>query len=151
MLEVLACARDARRPPRLSQRHGRAIAQIRKLHDRMMGFYNGRKRLEYYKLNQAIHRHLREVVRQRLPGFDASSIQSRLKRIRFIGNEAPESWGGAVQEHVEIVEALERRDGDRLAEVIARHLDETWTGVRPDSLVILLMRRGQLKCVPDAR
>src|SRR4051794_41121382 len=31
------------------------IAGVRKTHDRMMDFYSRRKRLEYYKLNQAIH------------------------------------------------------------------------------------------------
>jgi len=36
-----------------------------------------------------------------------------------------------MQEHVEMIEALEQRDEDRLAEVIARHLEETWTRVRP--------------------
>src|SRR3954454_20934399 len=107
------------------------IAQIRKLHDRMMGFYNGRKRLEYYKLNQAIHTAIARLSGNDFLASTHESIQSRLKRIRFIGSEAPESWGGAVQEHVEIIEALERRDGDRLAEVIARHLEETWTRVRP--------------------
>src|SRR4051794_14520612 len=36
------------------------IADVRKLHDRMAEFYNRRRRLEYYKLNQAT-----EVYRQR--------------------------------------------------------------------------------------
>src|SRR3954463_11258924 len=31
------------------------IADVRRMHDRMMEFYQRRKRLEYYKLNQAIH------------------------------------------------------------------------------------------------
>src|SRR4051794_41035888 len=44
------------------------------------------------------------------------AIQARLKRIRFVGNEAPESWGGAMREHVEMMDALERRDEHTLTE-----------------------------------
>jgi len=107
------------------------IADVRKMHDRMMEFYNCRKRLEYYKLNQAIHTAIVTLSGNDFLAATHEAIQSRLKRIRFIGNEAPDSWGGAVQEHVEMIEALEQRDEDRLAEVVARHLEETWTRVRP--------------------
>ena len=58
------------------------------------------------------------------------SIQQRLKRVRFIGNEQPAKWEGAVAEHEEMMAALEARDGDRLAEVLARHLEHTWERVR---------------------
>ncbi len=60
-----------------------------------------------------------------------ASIQSRLKRIRFIGNEAPANWDAAAREHVEMVEALEKRDDVALAEVLTRHLEETWKRIRP--------------------
>lgn len=56
-------------------------------------------------------------------------IQARLKRIRFIGNEEPDKWSGAVAEHEEMIAALEARDERRPAEVIARHLNETWLRV----------------------
>jgi DNA-binding GntR family transcriptional regulator len=60
-----------------------------------------------------------------------ASIQSRLKRIRFIGNETPEHWAGAVREHGEMIAALERRDEDALTEVLTRHVEATWTRVQP--------------------
>ena len=107
------------------------IADVRKMHDRMMGFYASRKRLEYYKLNQAIHTAIVNLSGNDYLASTHEAIQSRLKRIRFIGNEAPENWSGAVQEHVEMIEALEKRDEGALTDVLTRHLEETWTRIRP--------------------
>lgn len=109
------------------------IAEVRRLHDEMMGFYAARNRLEYYKRNQAIHS---AIVRISDNAFLASThemIQSRLKRIRFLGNEEPDKWDDAVAEHEDMIAALEARDAERLALVLARHMDETWRRVR-DSL-----------------
>jgi DNA-binding GntR family transcriptional regulator len=107
------------------------IAAVRHLHDRMMGFYADRQRLEYYKLNQAIHSAIAALSCNDFLASMHASIQSRLKRIRFIGNETPEHWAGAVREHGEMIAALERRDEDALTEVLTRHVEATWTRVQP--------------------
>nr|WP_294503095.1 FCD domain-containing protein [uncultured Rhodopila sp.] len=107
------------------------IAGVRVLHDRMMGLYADGRRLEYYKLNQAIHSAVTALSGNDCLASTHGAIQSRLKRIRFIGNEAPANWDAAAREHVEMVEALEKRDDVALAEVLTRHLEETWTRVRP--------------------
>lgn len=130
MLDVLAALETL--AGRLACRNASAdsIAGVRRIHERMMELYAERQRLEYYKLNQAIHTAIAALSGN---GFLVSShdaIQSRLKRIRFIGNEAPDNWAGAVQEHVEMIEALERRDEEALAEVLSRHLEQTWVRVQ---------------------
>jgi DNA-binding GntR family transcriptional regulator len=107
------------------------IIEVRALHDRMIGFYAERNRLEYYKLNQAIHTAITALSGNEFLASTHDSIQSRLKRIRFIGNEAPANWDGAVREHDEMIAALQRRDEAALAEALTRHLQETWTRVRP--------------------
>jgi len=109
----------------------KAIAAVRGVHDRMMALYAERQRLEYYKLNQDIHTAIAALSCNDFLISTHTAIQSRLKRIRFIGNEAPDNWAGAVQEHVEIIKALERRDADALADVLRRHLEQTWLRVRP--------------------
>lgn len=105
------------------------IAAIRTLHDEMMDLYARRERLEYYKRNQAIHRALAVASGNRFLAETHESIQSRLRRIRYIGNGAPDKWRAAVAEHEEMIAALEARDADRLAEVVARHLERTWDRV----------------------
>lgn len=106
------------------------IARIRALHDAMMGFYAAGDRLEYYKLNQAIHTGLVALSGNACLAETHAGIQMRLKRIRFIGNEGQAKWDGAVAEHAEMILALEARDEDRLAAVVRLHLQRTWERVR---------------------
>jgi DNA-binding GntR family transcriptional regulator len=122
-LEVLAA--------RLACRHAStaAIARIRALHDEMMQFYADRNRLEYYKLNQAIHAGIAILSGNDCLAETHDSIQLRLKRIRFIGNQEESKWADAVAEHREMIEALEARDEERLAAVVQVHLERTWERV----------------------
>jgi DNA-binding GntR family transcriptional regulator len=105
------------------------IAALRRTHDEMMAFYASGNRLEYYWRNQAIHTALAELSGNALLATLHQGLQARLKRIRFIGNEEPDKWAGAVQEHEAMMLALEARDAARLEEIIRRHLAQTWKRV----------------------
>jgi len=105
------------------------IAALRRTHDEMMTFYRIGNRLEYYWRNQAIHAGLAQLSGNALLASMHQMIQARLRRVRFIGNEKPEKWADAVAEHETMIAALEARDGGRLADVIRRHLDQTWSRV----------------------
>lgn len=105
------------------------IAALRGTHDEMMAFYRTGNRLEYYWRNQAIHAALARLSGNALLAAMHQVIQARLRRIRYIGNEEPDKWAGAVAEHEEMIAALEARDAARLAAVVTRHLDATWTRV----------------------
>jgi DNA-binding GntR family transcriptional regulator len=105
------------------------IAKLRSLHDEMMALYAAGNRLEYYWRNQAIHAGLAQLSGNVLLASLHQMIAARLKRIRFIGNEEPDKWAGAVAEHEQMIAALEARDEVALAEVIRRHLDQTWLRV----------------------
>jgi DNA-binding GntR family transcriptional regulator len=95
------------------------IAKVRQLHDDMRACYDAKDRLRYYKLNQAIHTEICQAL-----------LQSRLKRIRFIGHEGPEKWAAAMAEHDEMIVALEARDGKALSKVLGRHLLNAWQRVK---------------------
>ena len=116
---------------RLACRHATdaQIAALRRTHDEMMTFYASGNRLEYYWRNQAIHAGLAELSGNGLLASLHEGLQARLKRIRFIGNEEPHKWAGAVQEHEAMMAALEARDATRLDEIVRRHLGETWKRV----------------------
>ncbi|RFB76714.1 GntR family transcriptional regulator [Methylovirgula sp. 4M-Z18] len=107
------------------------IAHIRHLHDEMMRFYREQNRLEYYKLNQAIHSGIVALSGNAYLANTHETIQLRLKRIRFIGNEERAKWEGAVAEHEEMIRALEARDEAQLAAAVQRHLERTWERVAP--------------------
>lgn len=100
------------------------------VHDAMMEHYAHRDRLPYYKANQEIHSRIARLSRNPILLEVQAGLQSRLKRIRYIGNRSPERWAGAVAEHEEMARALRGRDGDRLGDVLARHLANTWDRVK---------------------
>ncbi|MDP9810095.1 DNA-binding GntR family transcriptional regulator [Rhizobium tibeticum] len=106
------------------------VARVRAMHDRMVACYKSGDRLEYYKLNQNIHTAI-VALSGNTPLIEIQAmLQTRLKRIRFIGHEGPEKWAAAVSEHEEMIAALEARDKERLAEVLGRHLSNAWQRVR---------------------
>jgi DNA-binding GntR family transcriptional regulator len=116
----LACARAS----------DAGIAAVRRIHDRMLSLYARRKRLEYYKLNQAIHTEIVRLARNPELATVHGVMQARLKRIRFLGNSGPENWAAAVAEHEEMIVALEARKGEALAEVLTRHMENSWARVK---------------------
>ena len=106
------------------------IREVRQLHDRMMDMYGKRDRLRYFKLNQSIHSAILRLSKNEALVSVHGVLQARLKRIRYIGNEGPEKWAGAVADHEEIISALEARDSERLSKVLTAHMEKTWERVR---------------------
>ncbi|MCZ8183713.1 MAG: GntR family transcriptional regulator [Beijerinckiaceae bacterium] len=106
------------------------IAEIADLHKQMLRLYADRNRLAYFKLNQEIHSAIVRASGNTALTQVHEQLQARIKRVRFIGNELPERWAGAVAEHEEMNLALLARDGERLSEVLGRHLDKTLDRVR---------------------
>jgi DNA-binding GntR family transcriptional regulator len=106
------------------------IVEVRRIHDEMLGRYAERDRLAYFKLNQQIHSAFLRLSGNAALESAHAAIQSRLKRIRFIGNQEPEKWAEAMREHDQMIRALEARDGDALARVVNLHMDNTWERVR---------------------
>ena len=106
------------------------IAEVRGLHDRMADRYAVRDRLEYFKLNQQIHSSILRLSGNAALEASHASIQSRLKRIRYIGNQEPHKWRNAMDEHEAMIRYLEARDGERLAQILAQHMEHTWERVK---------------------
>jgi DNA-binding GntR family transcriptional regulator len=106
------------------------IGAILDQHGRMLALYAARDRLAYYKLNQAIHTAIVALAHNPSLLELHTTMQSRLKRIRYVGNSAPQKWADAVSEHERMAAALAARDGPALAAVLAEHMDNTLERVR---------------------
>lgn len=106
------------------------IREVQQLHDRMMDMYEKRDRLPYFKLNQAIHSAILRLTKNEALVSVHGVLQARLKRIRYIGNEGPQKWAGAVADHEEIIMALAARDPERLSTILTAHMETTWERVR---------------------
>lgn len=105
------------------------IAEVRAVHNEMMQRFDARDRLQYYKLNQQIHTMVVAMTGNTTLAEIHATLQTRLKRVRFLGHEGAEKWAAAVAEHEEMLVALEARDGARLGEVLRRHLTNAWDRV----------------------
>lgn len=133
MLTVIALLEENAGRLACRQASDQAIAGVRALHDRMMACYVAGDRMGYYKLNQSIHSAIVLLADNGALAEVHGRLQTRLKRIRFIGHEGADKWSRAVEEHDEMIAALEARDGERLARILGLHLRHAWERVR-DSL-----------------
>jgi DNA-binding GntR family transcriptional regulator len=107
-----------------------AIAAVEALHHAMMQRYKVQDRLGYFKLNQSIHASIVALPGNATLIWAHEAIQARMKHIRFVGNAGPAKWADAVAEHEDMVRSLRARDGEALAAVLARHLDNTYDRVK---------------------
>jgi DNA-binding GntR family transcriptional regulator len=130
VLEVLKSLEQLGGRMACEQASDATIEAIHSLHKRMLVLYETRERLEYFKLNQAIHSAIVAASENAVLMEMHETLQARIKRLRFIGNEGPVKWAGAVAEHEEMMAALLKRDSAALSEVIGRHMDATLLRVR---------------------
>lgn len=99
------------------------IEAIRKRHYQMYACYIQRQLSDYFRLNQEIHHAI--VAAARNPMLDATyaSINARIRRVRYSANLVESGrWSDAVREHEAILDALSRRAGTELAEVMYEHI-----------------------------
>ncbi len=106
------------------------IAALRQIHQRMLEFYARRDRLEYFKLNQSIHNAIVRLSGNRTLVATHDTLQARIKRVRFMGNDRAEQWQNSIAEHEEMIRALEARDPARLGAVLRLHMENAWKRVR---------------------
>ena len=103
------------------------------LHLKMVDYYKANDRMPYYKLNQEFHSRLTALSKNATLAEMQRNIQARLKRIRYIGNDNPAAWAGAVEDHEVMIVALKLKNGNRLGDAMAKHIKNTWDRVK-DSL-----------------
>src|SRR5579864_6812492 len=100
------------------------IAEIERLHYEMYGFYLHRDMHGYFRVNQLIHQKIVEASRNATLQATYASFAGRIRRIRYSANFARkrERWGEAMREHETILEALRRRAGNELSDILFKHL-----------------------------
>lgn len=130
MLDVLSHLEAMAGPLICQNASDEDIREVRRLHDEMIGFYERRERLPYFKLNQQIHSLLISLAGNESLSLVHDILQTRMKRIRFIGDRTEVSWKGAMDDHEEMIAALEARDGDRLSAALVNHLKGSWERIK---------------------
>lgn len=98
------------------------VAAIRTLHEEMLGCRAKNDLPGYYRCNQAIHDRINAAARNSILTQAYTTLNRRLKSLRFRSNLNANKWERAVQDHEEILQALDARDGKRLAAILRQHL-----------------------------
>jgi DNA-binding GntR family transcriptional regulator len=100
------------------------IAEIERLHYEMYGFYLHRDMHGYFRINQLIHHKIVEASRNTALLGAYANFAGRIRRVRYSANFARqrERWGEAMREHETILDALRRRAGSELSDILFLHL-----------------------------
>jgi DNA-binding GntR family transcriptional regulator len=100
------------------------VAEIERIHHEMYGFYLRRDMPGYFRCNQLIHQSIVTAARNATLSAAYAAISGRISRIRYSANLARkrDRWGEAMREHEAILDALHRRAGTELSDILFRHL-----------------------------
>jgi DNA-binding GntR family transcriptional regulator len=100
------------------------IAEIKALTFEMLACHARHDLPGYYRLNRAIHDRINRAARNRQLTQVYATLNLRIQNLRFRSNFDREKWNAAAREHGEMVDALESRDGARLASILRVHLTQ---------------------------
>lgn len=95
---------------------------VRRLHDSMLVHYKNDDWPAYARINRAIHEKIFEMADNSALTSLYQQLMMRIRNVRFTAKSSPEGWRGAVQDHEDMVKALEARDGSALARILKVHL-----------------------------
>lgn len=98
------------------------IAAIRALHDAMLEHYHNRDLVTYFEINQQIHESILAASRNEVLQEMYSNLSQRVKRVRYSKKMTQKFWRQAVQDHENMMAALEERDSKRLGQILRDHL-----------------------------
>ncbi len=106
------------------------IAAIRKTHLEMMEFYKAQDLTRYFQANQSIHEAILAAAGNAELTTMYQSLAARVRRARYLANMTKQRWKEAVEEHEQILTALENRRGIELGKILRQHLASKFETVR---------------------
>ncbi|MDJ0951785.1 MAG: GntR family transcriptional regulator [Alphaproteobacteria bacterium] len=98
------------------------LADIRASHHEMLAHFHRGDLQRYFKTNQHIHQAILAAARNQTLVQMYASLSARIRLSRYHTTLSAAQWRQAVDEHEEILAALEERDGERLTRLLAQHL-----------------------------
>ena len=106
------------------------VDHIRGLHQQMAAHYEARNRPEYFQANQRIHEAILTAAGNKTLAQQYRALAARMRRARYLANMSDTRWKKSLEEHEEILHALEKRDGEALARILKDHLANKFQTVR---------------------
>lgn len=106
------------------------ISDIKKSHEKMVKHYHDGDLPGYFRNNQRIHEAIMLAAANPTLSTMHQSVAVSIRRARYQANMSTERWQQAVQEHEEIIKALENKDGQLLGNILKKHLMNKFETVR---------------------
>src|SRR6202048_801593 len=107
------------------------ICDLKATHCQMQAAFLRNDLPEYFRLNQEIHTQIVAAARNPVLARTHQNLNARLLRARYMANQVDHGrWAAAMREHELIVEALERRESDRTADLLLQHLQHKFEAIR---------------------
>lgn len=98
------------------------LAELRALQFEMQAAYERRDLPGYYRINARIHDAISQAARNPVLRATWQQLNARLHALRFRSNQDEAKWAHALQEHADMVAALERRDAEAMRRLLIEHL-----------------------------
>lgn len=98
------------------------VDAIRQLHNSMLLHYRERNLMAYFQVNQQIHESILAASDNDVLQEMYSNLSQRVKRVRYSKKMTERFWSQAVQDHENMMTALEQRDGKQLGQILRDHL-----------------------------
>jgi len=106
------------------------IAQLERLHEKLMTAYAAHDQAAYYAINQEIHALILKAARNATLANQLSHLAGRVARARFRGPMTDADWAKSVSEHKELMAAIASRDARRSGQILRSHVDTKFQTVR---------------------
>ncbi len=103
----------------------RNLRDLHKIHKQMQRLYERGDRVEYYRLNRALHTGIVEIAGNAVFTATYSTLMAQSQRARYIAIQAQDHWTRGIREHEEILALLAKRDGPALGRLLMEHVSET--------------------------
>ena len=99
------------------------ICEIKSIHFQMQASFIRRDLPQYFQLNQTIHKRLVAAAGNPVLAATHENLNARLLRARYLASQTDqERWAAAMREHELIIDALNRRAPEELADLLREHL-----------------------------
>ena len=98
-----------------------ALREIRTLHDQMMQAYQRQDRDGYFRINRWIHEKIVEAAGNPALERTLEGLSARVRLARYVTELSQSEWLRSAAEHEAMIEALEKRNGARLALLLKEH------------------------------
>lgn len=99
------------------------LSTISQIHGQMLEHFHRQDLQAYFQANRQIHERILAASGNAVLLEMYNNLSQRIKRFRFTAEMSPEFWQKAVNDHEEMIKALQNRDGKRLGDILREHLN----------------------------